>query len=60
MEIVVYILALVGLACIVKHLANQENCILCGWHKTDVEEGKTKMEEEKETGSRYGSNPVQY
>jgi len=53
MEIVVYILALVGLACIVKHLMHQEGCALCGWQKT-------KVEEEKKTGSRYGSSPVKY
>jgi len=53
MEIVGYILALIGLACIVKHIAHQESCILCGWHKT-------KENDEKRTGSRYGSNPIRY
>jgi len=53
MEIVGYILALIGLACIVKHLAHKESCIFCGWHKT-------KENDEKRTGSRYGSNPIRY
>lgn len=59
MEIVVYILAVIGLACVVKYLMDQEGCPVCGWHKTE-EEGKTKMEEGQSTGSRYGSNPVKY
>ena len=56
MEIVVYILAVIGLACVVKHIRImhcKEGCCLCDWLKT-------KVEEEKKTGSRYGSNPVKY
>jgi hypothetical protein len=53
MEIIGYILAFIGLACIVKHIAHQENCVLCGWHKT-------KENDEKPAGSRYGSNPAKY
>lgn len=53
MELVGYILAIIGIACIVKHIAHQESCIFCGWHKT-------KVTEEKSTGSRYGSNPIHY
>jgi hypothetical protein len=56
MEIVIYILAIIGLACVVKHIrimTCKEGCYLCDWLKTE-EEG------EKRTGSRYGSNPVQY
>ncbi len=60
MKIVGYGLALIGIAHVVKYFMHQEGCVLCGWHKTEVEEGKTKMEKEKETGSRYGSNPVKY
>jgi len=58
MEIVVYILALIGLACIVKHIRImycKEGCCLCDWYKT-----KREGEQEKRTGSRYGSNPVKY
>ncbi len=53
MEFLGYILALIGLACIVKHLMHHEGCVLCGWNKT-------KEEDEKRTGSRYGSNPKRY
>jgi hypothetical protein len=102
MEIVGYILAVIGLACVIKHLSHQEGCVLCGWRKTKGEEPETKPEEpkikqeepktkleniktkvegiktkaeeiktkvegiktkvegKKRTGSRYGSNPVQY
>jgi hypothetical protein len=38
-EIVVFILAIVGFTCIVKHIMHcEEGCCLCGWHKTKVEE----------------------
>jgi hypothetical protein len=54
MEIVGYILAIIGLACVVKHIMHgKEGCVLCGWQKT-------KVEDEKKTGSRYGSNPIHY
>lgn len=58
MEIVVYILAIIGFACLLKHIRLMhcnEGCYLCGWHKM-----KEEKEEERRTGSRYGSNPVQY
>jgi hypothetical protein len=45
MEIVISILAIIGLACIVKHFMHcKEGCCLCGWNKT-------KVESEKSTGS---------
>jgi hypothetical protein len=56
MEILIYILAAIGFACVVKHIRTmhcKEGCCLCGWHKT-------KEEEEKRTGSRYGSNSIRY
>jgi hypothetical protein len=46
MEIVVYMLATVGFACVVKHIRVmhcEEGCCLCGGHKTKVEEPKTKV-----------------
>jgi hypothetical protein len=68
MEIVVYILALIGLACVVKHMSHQEGCWFCGWQKAKEEvhqaaekaSHKTKVEDEQRHGTRYGSNPVQY
>jgi hypothetical protein len=61
MKIVGYILALIGLACVVKYIMHcKECCCLRGWHKTKVEEEKptdstvwhkTKVEEEKPAGS---------
>lgn len=71
MKIVGYILAIIGFACVLKHIMHcKERCSLCGWHKTK-EEGekpagstvshKIKVEdEEKRQGTRYGSNPVRY
>ncbi|MCC4770295.1 hypothetical protein FXV91_08860 [Methanosarcina sp. DH2] len=47
MEIVVYILAVIGLTCVVKHIRIMpcgEGCCMCGWHKTKVEGSKTKVE----------------
>jgi hypothetical protein len=47
MEIVVYILAVIGLACVVKHIRVmpcEEGCCMCGWHKTKVEGSETKVE----------------
>ncbi|MGE5328398.1 MAG: hypothetical protein ACM3KR_02695 [Deltaproteobacteria bacterium] len=49
-KIVVYTLATIGLAFVVKHLRVkhcEEGCCLCGWHKTKVEEVKSKVEEIK-------------
>jgi hypothetical protein len=63
MEILVYILAIIGLACIVKHIRVMpctEGCYLCGWQKMRAEEKEEQGEGEKRTGSRYGSNPIQY
>ncbi|HII79947.1 MAG TPA: hypothetical protein HA261_06055 [Methanosarcina sp.] len=69
MKIVGYILAIIGLACVLKRIMHCEKCrCLRGWHKIKVEEEKTagsteshkiKVEEERK-GSRYGSNPVRY
>jgi hypothetical protein len=53
MKILGYILAIIGLASVIKYLTHHEGCILCGWQKS-------KEEPEKRTGSRYGSNPVKY
>lgn len=50
MEIVVYILAVIGLACVVKHIRVtncKEGCCLCTSFKTKVEGSKTKAEEIK-------------
>lgn len=53
MEILVAILAIIGLACIVKHIMHtEEDCVLCSWSE--------RKEEENRTGTRYGSNPVRY
>ncbi|MGB9131988.1 MAG: hypothetical protein WCB90_05195 [Methanosarcina sp.] len=70
MEIVGYILAIIGLACVVKHIMHyKEGCCLCGWHKIKIEDEKPtgttvshkiKVEDEKQQGSRYGSNPINY
>jgi hypothetical protein len=63
MEIVVYILALIGLACVIKHIRIMpcsEGCYLRGWQKMKGEEKEEQGEGEKTTGSRYGSNPIQY
>ena len=54
MKIVGWILAIIGLACIVKHITHKEGCVLCGWQKTK------EKEEEKRTGTRYGSKPIRY
>jgi hypothetical protein len=69
MKIVGWILAIIGLACVVKHITHHEGCVLCGWKKTKVEGEKTtgetashkiKVEDEKPTGTRYGSAPIRY
>ncbi len=47
MEIVVYILAAIGLACVVKHIRItncKEGCCLCTSFVTKVEESKTRAE----------------
>ncbi len=49
-KIVVYTLATVGFAYVVKHIRVkhcEEGCYLCGWHKAKVEEVKSKVEEIK-------------
>jgi hypothetical protein len=54
MEILVSILAIIGLACVVKHFMHcEEGCCLCSLFKKG-------REKDKQTGSRYGSNPVEY
>ncbi len=71
MKILGCIFALIGFACVVKHIMHyyKEGYCLCGWQKTEVEEEKPtgttasykiKVEEEKSTGTRYGSNPIRY
>jgi hypothetical protein len=70
MKIVTGIFATVGLAYVVKRIMHsKEGRCLCGWHKVKVEDEKptseteshkTKEDEEKRTGSRYGSNPIRY
>jgi hypothetical protein len=58
MEILISILAIIGLACVVKHLMHcEEGCCLCSLFKMKENEKPTG---EKQTGSRYGSNPVEY
>jgi len=47
MEIVVYVLALIGLAYIVKHLRHHEGCFLCDIQKPKAEGIKAKKEEAK-------------
>jgi hypothetical protein len=84
MEIVVSLLAIIGLACVLKHFmhAKKEGCMLCDWTKVkeDVKKAgekashmkeevqqaaekashKIKVEDEKQQGTRYGSNPINY
>jgi hypothetical protein len=70
MKIVVCILAIIGLASVIKHIMHcKEKCCLCGWYKIKVGEEKpsgetasqkTKEEDEKQQGSRYGSSPIHY
>ncbi len=55
-KILGYTLAALGIAYFIKQMMLSKKCSF-GWHKTKVEE---KAEEEKRTGSRYGSNPVRY
>lgn len=66
MKIAGYTLAALGAAYVVKHIKHRKVSSR-GWHKIKVEEeepsGATvshKTEEEKRTGSRYGSNPIRY
>lgn len=69
-KIVGYILAIIGLAHVVKHIMHCKECrCLCGWHKIKVEDEKPagstvshkiKVEDEKRQGSRYGSDPIRY
>jgi len=41
MDIVVCVLAIIGLACVVKHFMHcEEGCCLCGCHKTNAEDEK--------------------
>ncbi|MDI9395218.1 MAG: hypothetical protein QM426_07305 [Euryarchaeota archaeon] len=50
MEIVVYILAAIGLACVVKHIRItncKEGCCFCNLFDTKVEESKTRTEDIK-------------
>jgi hypothetical protein len=51
-KIMGFIVASAGLAYVVKQIMHHKEH-LSGWHKI-------KVEDEKRTGSRYGSNPVRY
>ncbi len=55
-KILGYTVAALGIAYVIKQMMHSEKCSF-GWHKPKVEE---KAEEEKRTGSRYGSNPIHY
>lgn len=52
MRIVGFVLVTAGLAYAVKQIMHKKEH-RSGWHKI-------KVEDEKRTGSRYGSNPVKY
>ena len=42
MKIVGCILAVIGLACVVKHIMHcKEGCCMCGWHKIKIEYEKS-------------------
>ena len=42
MKIVGCILAIIGLAHVIKHILHyKKNCWLCGWHKINVEDNKS-------------------
>jgi hypothetical protein len=70
MKIAGCILAIIGLAHVVKHIMHcKESCCFCGWHKIKVEDEepsgeteshKIKVEDEERKGTRYGSNPIRY
>ncbi len=51
-KILGFILATTGIAYVVKRIMNTKESRF-GWHKI-------KVQDEKRTGSRYGSNPVHY
>ena len=54
MDFLVSILAIIGLACVVKQIMHHEKgCVLCRLFKKEGDE-------EKQTGSRYGSKPIRY
>lgn len=67
MKIAGYTAATVGLAYVVKHIKKRK-ADMGKWHKIKVEDEKStesmpyemKREGEKQTGTRYGSNPVHY
>ncbi|MGB9927258.1 MAG: hypothetical protein ACPK85_02485 [Methanosarcina sp.] len=56
---------MIGFACVVRHLAHQEEgCVMCSLTEK-IKSEKEKMrkpqgQEQRATGSRYGSNPIQY
>lgn len=65
-KIVGYTVASAGIAYAVKKIVDHKKCC-CDWHKVKLEDEKSAettshktKEEEKRTGSRYGSNPVKY
>jgi hypothetical protein len=53
MKVAGYTVAALGAAYVVKHMKHRKESSR-GWHKIKVED------EEKKTGSRYGSDPVRY
>ncbi|WP_410507754.1 hypothetical protein RSJ42_13235 [Methanosarcina hadiensis] len=56
MEIVVYILAVIGLACVVKHIhiSNcREGCCICNSFKSKTEKSRTKAEEFKTKAGEF-------
>jgi hypothetical protein len=68
MKIVGYTVATLGFAYAIKHMNNRKEN-LRGWHKIKVEDEipssetvsqELKVESEKRTGTRYGSNPIYY
>jgi hypothetical protein len=52
MKIAGYTVATIGFAYVVKQIKSRKEG-LRGWHKI-------KVEDEKRTGSRYGSSPIRY
>lgn len=52
MKITAYTVAALGVVYIIKHMKHSKECSR-GWYKI-------KVEDEKRTGSRYGSNPIRY
>jgi hypothetical protein len=70
LKIVGGVLATIGLAYVIKCIMDHKDKFCsCGCHKIKVEDEKPagetesnnmKAEDEKRTGTRYGSNPIRY